>query len=173
MHRLMAVALTGTALTGVSMTTHTAAAAPGPCTNLQTLSLDLPGKKPDTTLIAEVCSETSAGKIRSSVTLHWQIDVDQVEDFGKRWTSVKVDSRLERRATSSGADSVVNSLTCDFTANLNKEYGRSSDGPTCVSPWTTFDPAAYWSGDATITYDLEGDAKGAQTWQLTGSPLKH
>ncbi|WP_275902530.1 hypothetical protein [Streptomyces clavuligerus] len=34
------------------------------------------------------------------------------------------------------------------------------------------DTILWWSTDATVVYDLEGDTQGPVTWELNGSPLQ-
>ncbi|MBT2396197.1 hypothetical protein J7E89_09485 [Streptomyces sp. ISL-100] len=170
--RLSTFTATAAALSAVMLTSHSASAAETCSTaNGNVRAIDLPGLKPDTQIGAEVCADPSSdGKIKANTTLNWGILDDQVQDTGKRFTSFKVTTRLENRPTSSGTDSVVTSTTCDFTDKLNQNYANAT-GLTCSSPAAVFNPDLWWSGDATVVYDIEADGKGAITWQLTGSPL--
>ncbi|GAB2575069.1 hypothetical protein GCM10027168_04990 [Streptomyces capparidis] len=135
-----------------------------------TTVLDLPGAKPDTLIGTDVCSVVSGGRIRAEVTVRWQIVDDQVIDRSTRFTSFRVTSRLEHRGEPAGADTVAATAVCDLTEQLNAAYANSV-GVTCSSPAAAFDADLWWSGDATVVYDLADDGKGPITWQLTGSPL--
>ncbi|MET9513844.1 hypothetical protein [Streptomyces sp. NPDC002994] len=170
--RLSTFTATAVACSAVVLTSHSASAAETCSTASGNVrAIDLPGLKPDTQIGADVCAAPSAdGKIKTNTTLNWGILDDQVQDSGKRFTSFKVTSRLENRPTSSGADTVITSITCDFTDKLNQSYANAS-GLTCSSPNAAFNPDLWWSGDATVVYDIEADGKGPITWQLTGSPL--
>ncbi|MFD8574913.1 hypothetical protein ACFV1H_06260 [Streptomyces virginiae] len=124
---------------------------------------------PEAQLSVPTCVEAVAdGKVRGKATVNWGFINDGQSDMtSKRFTSFKVTTRLESRAPG-GTDVVVNSKTCDVTANINAAPESSF---TCLTPAVTLDPAKQWSGDATVVYDIEGDGKGPITWQLTGSPL--
>ncbi|MEU2449840.1 hypothetical protein ABZ605_07255 [Streptomyces sp. NPDC012765] len=129
----------------------------------------MPGAIPEAQLNAPVCVESlPEGKVRGKATVNWAFINDGQSDLaGKRFTSFKVTTRLESRAPG-GADAVVHSTTCDLTATIN---ANAEGSYTCLTPAAILDPSKQWSGDATVVYDIEGDAKGAITWQLTGSPL--
>ncbi|MFG2993353.1 hypothetical protein ACGFZK_29330 [Streptomyces sp. NPDC048257] len=129
----------------------------------------MPGTIPEAQLNAPVCVESLPdNKVRGKATLDWGFINDGQSDLtGKRYTSFKVTARLESRAPG-GTDVVVNSKTCDLTAAINANAEGSF---ACLTPAATLDPSRQWSGDATVVYDIEGDGKGAVTWQLTGSPL--
>ncbi|MET9635607.1 MULTISPECIES: hypothetical protein [Streptomyces] len=124
---------------------------------------------PEAQLSVPTCVEAVAdGKVRGKATVNWGFINDGQSDMtSKRFTSFKVTTRLESRVPG-GTDVVVNSKTCDVTANINAAPESSF---TCLTPAVTLDPAKQWSGDATVVYDIEGDGKGPITWQLTGSPL--
>ncbi|MEU1376865.1 hypothetical protein ABZ442_24850 [Streptomyces triculaminicus] len=159
---------------GAATPSASAAGGPPPCWSgpaaHSSRTFDLPGRKPTTTLYADVCADRSGEAVRGAVDIYWQIDDDRVQDNGKRFTSVRITSRLERRTGASGADQVVATRTCDVTDRLNKDYS-SAVALSCTTPWTGYDPAYRWSGDATVTVDIEGDGKGPVTWELPGSPL--
>ncbi|MDN3297600.1 hypothetical protein QWM81_26895 [Streptomyces ficellus] len=133
-------------------------------------TLDLPGDKPDTAIFADVCvGVVNGNQVQARTTLYWHLLADQVVDRSKRFSSVRVTTRAEKRSTN-GTDSIVTSKTCDFTDQLNQAWANST-ALTCQSPATAFGSTGSWSADATVIYDIEGDGKGAITWQLTGSPL--
>ncbi|MCX4822785.1 hypothetical protein OG883_23370 [Streptomyces sp. NBC_01142] len=111
-------------------------------------------------------------EFQARATVHWQILVDQVVDKSERFASFKVTTRAEKRTTATSTDTVVASKTCDFTEQFNKDWANAT-GLTCQAPATRFDPAAWWSSDTAVTYDIEDDSKGPTTWQLTGSSLVH
>ncbi|WP_037650225.1 hypothetical protein [Streptomyces flavidovirens] len=170
--RLSTFAAAAVAFSGVIMTSQSARAAATCSTASSNLRvIDLPGLKPDTQIGADVCADPSADKnVKADVTLNWGILDDQVQDAGKRFTSFKVISRLENRPSPSGVDRVVASTTCDFTNKFNQSYANAT-GLTCSTPTAAYNADLHWSGDATVVYDIEGDGKGAITWQLTGTPL--
>ncbi|ANW17295.1 hypothetical protein [Streptomyces clavuligerus] len=133
--------------------------------------LDLPGDKPDTQVHAENCVQIQSGAtgpVTGRTVLHWGILVDQVIDRSKRFTSVKVTTRLESRPTATGSDTVRSSRTCDVTADLNAAWANST-GLNCHAAPVDYD-GQWWSTDATVVYDLEGDGRGPVTWELLGSP---
>ncbi|MDQ0750090.1 hypothetical protein QF034_004321 [Streptomyces africanus] len=136
-----------------------------------------PGQKPQTTYYVENtgANTTSNGNMTGKSVVYWQLGVDQVIDGSKRFTSFKITTRIEERLTKTGEDNVVTKKTCDLTAMVNDHYAWSSDSPenTCVAPSTTYDGELWWSSDATIVYDIEGDAKGAITQELPGTALVH
>ncbi|GGP00751.1 hypothetical protein [Wenjunlia tyrosinilytica] len=168
-----AAAVATAALASVLMGAHPAGAAQQTCSPApNTRSIDLPGRKPTTLVGADVCARLDGDELRSDITLHWQIEEDQVEDNSTRFDSFKIISRLERRSAPSGSDSVVTVTPCDFTTDLNKEYANSV-GVTCSTSEEKFNPAYWWSSDATVVYDIKGDGKGPITWELTGSGLVH
>ncbi|MET9518245.1 hypothetical protein [Streptomyces sp. NPDC002994] len=161
----------------LGLSAPSSAAAPGTklCADSSTnvRDIDLPGQKPDTKIAADVCVSLSAsGHIQASTTLTWAILEDQVQDRSKRFTSFTVTTRAEKRQTSDGADNVVASTTCDFTKQLNDAWANAT-GLTCAATSVAFDPSQWWSSDTTVVYNVEGDNKGAVTWQLGGSPLIH
>ncbi|MGR8008797.1 hypothetical protein [Streptomyces hypolithicus] len=169
--RLSTLAAASIACSSITMSQSASAAESCAAASRNIRVIDLPGLKPDTQVGADVCAAPSSdGKVRADVTLNWGILDDQVQDAGKRFTSFKVTSRLESRLTSSGADKVVASTTCDLTDELNQSYAKAT-GLRCSSPAAAFNPDLYWSGDATVVYDVEGDGRGAITWQLAGSPV--
>ncbi|MEU8772454.1 hypothetical protein [Streptomyces sp. NPDC048606] len=128
----------------------------------------MPGGIPEAQLYVPTCVEALPGnKVRGKATVNWGFINDGEIDNSKRFASFKVTTRLESRVPG-GTDVVVNSKTCDLTADIN---ATNNGAFTCLSPEATLDPSKRWSGDATVVYDIEGDKKGAITWQLVGSPL--
>ena len=134
-----------------------------------------PGEKPQTTYSVENTATNSGGKITAKSVVTWQIVDDTVQDTSKRFTSFKITTRLETRLSKDGADVVNTSKTCDLTKLVNDNYSWSIVDPanTCTAPSLTYDGDVWWSSDATIVYDIEGDGKGAITKDLLGSPLVH
>ncbi|WP_086561798.1 hypothetical protein [Streptomyces africanus] len=136
-----------------------------------------PGQKPQTTYYVENtgANTTSNGNMTGKSVVYWQLGVDQVIDGSKRFTSFKITTRIEERLSKTSEDEVVTKKTCDLTAVVNDHYAWSFDSPenTCVAPSITYDGELYWSSDATIVYDIEGDAKGAITQELPGTALVH
>jgi len=135
-----------------------------------------PGQKPATYYYIANCVDVTSGKVTASSNVSWQIVDDQVIDNSKRFTSFKITTRVESRSDSGASDAIVASKTCDWTALFNDDYsGPAEPGPatTCKVPSVTYNKELYWSSDSTIVYDIEGDAKGAITKQLVGSPLMH
>ncbi|MGX2996132.1 hypothetical protein JNUCC64_17920 [Streptomyces sp. JNUCC 64] len=99
-------------------------------------------------------------------------DVDwRVADRDVTFASFTIRTRIERRATRNGPDTVVDSGTHDLTREVNASAGPR-DPERCHTPGlVTYDPAYWWSSDATVVYDVAGDGAGPVTWELTGSPL--
>ncbi|GAA2762664.1 hypothetical protein GCM10010103_17050 [Streptomyces paradoxus] len=133
-----------------------------------------PGDKPQTTYYVENTATLSSSLTGKSV-MRWQIIDDQVVDNSKRFTSFKITTRIEERLTKTGEDHVHTSKTCDLTKLVNDNYSwfRTEPANTCVAPSAVYDGELWWSTDATIVYDIEGDGKGAITQELLGSPLIH
>lgn len=136
-----------------------------------------PGQKPQTTYYVDNTGAyaTQSGNMTGKSVVYWQLGVDQVIDGSKRFTSFKITTRIEERLTRTGEDHVVTKKTCDMTEIVNNYYAWTYDSPenTCVAPSTTYDGELWWSSDATIVYDIEGDAKGAITQELPGTALVH
>ncbi|CAM5409745.1 hypothetical protein [Streptomyces purpurascens] len=133
-----------------------------------------PGQKPQTTYYVENTGNVSGGVTGKSV-VSWGIIDDQVVDNSKRFTSFKITTRIEERLTKTSGDHVVTSKTCDLTKLVNDNYSWFAVDPanTCVAPSAVYDGGLWWSTDATIVYDIEGDGKGAVTQETLGSPLIH
>ncbi|GAA4294750.1 hypothetical protein GCM10023086_07290 [Streptomyces venetus] len=133
-----------------------------------------PGQKPQTTYYVQNTG-TVSGSMTGKSVMSWQIIDDQVVDNSKRFTSFKITTRIEERLTKTSEDHVVTSKTCDLTKLVNDNYSWFQVEPanTCVAPSTVYDGEVYWSADATIVYDIEGDGKGAITKETLGSPLIH
>jgi hypothetical protein len=133
-----------------------------------------PGDKPQTTYYVENTA-TLSGSLTGKSVMSWQIIDDQVIDNSKRFTSFKITTRIEERLTKTGEDHVYTSRTCDLTKLVNDNYSWFQVEPanTCVAPSAVYDGELWWSTDATIVYDIEGDGKGAITQELLGSPLIH
>ncbi|KOX00754.1 hypothetical protein ADK65_14180 [Streptomyces sp. NRRL B-1140] len=136
-----------------------------------------PGQKPQTTYYVENtgAQTTSNGNMTGKSVVYWQLGVDQVIDASKRFTSFKITTRVEARLGKSAEDEVITKKTCDMTAIINDHYAWSYDSPdnTCVAPSATYDGELWWSSDATVVYDIEGDGKGAITQELPGTQLVH
>ena len=136
-----------------------------------------PGQKPQTTYYVENtgANTTSNGNMTGKSVVYWQLGVDQVIDGSKRFTSFKITTRIEERLSKTSEDHVVTKKTCDMTEIVNDHYAWSYDAPenTCVAPSTTYDGELWWSSDATVVYDIEGDGKGAITQELEGTRLVH
>ncbi|MFF2193554.1 hypothetical protein [Streptomyces sp. NPDC058157] len=129
----------------------------------------MPGGIPEAQLYVPTCIEAlPGGKVRGKASVNWSFMNDGQSDLSsKRFTSFKVTVRLKGRVPG-GTDAVVTSKTCDVTARINTAAAGDMD---CLAPSTALDAKKQWSGDATVVYDIEGDAKGSFTWQLTSSPL--
>ncbi|KUF16273.1 hypothetical protein AT728_18240 [Streptomyces silvensis] len=84
-----------------------------------------------------------------------------------------IQTRVERRATPDGRDTVVDSATCDITKTLNSAAKPRYPEQCHPAGLVWYDANYWWSTDATVTYDVEGDGKGDITWKLNGSPLVH
>ncbi|MGX1567126.1 hypothetical protein [Streptomyces sp. NPDC055506] len=136
-----------------------------------------PGQKPQTTYYVENtgANTTSNGNMTGKSVVYWQLGVDQVIDGSTRFTSFKITTRLESRLGASGTDEIRTKRTCDMTEVVNNHYAWSYDSPenTCVAPSATYDGELWWSSDATVVYDIEGDGKGAITQELDGTRLIH
>ncbi|MFC9128699.1 hypothetical protein ACFT4A_17875 [Streptomyces sp. NPDC057099] len=136
-----------------------------------------PGQKPQTTYYVENtgANTTSNGNMTGKSVVYWQLGVDQVIDGSTRFTSFKITTRIESRLGTSGTDEVRTKKTCDMTAVVNDHYQWSYDSPenTCVAPSVVYDGELWWSSDATVVYDIEGDGKGAITQELEGTKLVH
>lgn len=174
---LATFALVGGALAG-GIAFASPAAAVSSCSDdfAHQFNIIFPGQKPETTYYIPNCADVTSGKVTASSTVRWQIVDDQVIDNSKRFTSFKITTRVESHADSGGSDTIVTTKTCDLTALLNADYsGPAEDGPAnrCVAPTATYDKNLWWSSDATLVYDIEGDGKGAITKELYGSPLLH
>ncbi|GHI02319.1 hypothetical protein AQI88_26550 [Streptomyces cellostaticus] len=168
---LTAVGLTSTAVAlGVLLAGPAAAAS----TTTQ-FDVTFPGKKPTTEYYGENSGTLKDGNMTAKSVMSWQILDDQVIDNSKRFTSFKITTRLEERLTKTTEDHVVTSKTCDLTKLVNDNYTWFQNEPvnTCAAPSAVYDGEVYWSADATIVYDIEGDGRGPITQQLTGSPLVH
>ena len=133
-----------------------------------------PGSKPQTLYSVQNTAALSGSMTGKSV-VSWQILEDQVVDNSKRFTSFKITTRIEERLTKTSEDHVYTSKTCDWTKIVNDNYSwfQIEPGNTCVAPSAVYDGELWWSTDATIVYDIEGDGKGAFTKELQGSPLVH
>jgi hypothetical protein len=133
-----------------------------------------PGNKPQTTYYVENTG-TESGSMTGKSVMSWGIIDDQVVDNSKRFTSFKITTRIEERLTKTSGDHVVTSKTCDLTKLVNDNYSWFQVEPanTCVAPSAVYDGGLWWSADATIVYDIEGDGKGAVTQEVLGSPLIH
>lgn len=119
----------------------------------------------------DLCTSIIGGKIQSQVHTLWGKEDFAPSPVTKKFTSFKVESRLERRTESDPKDTVVSSVTCDFTDALNRQTSNADfNAYVCASPQKSL-TAGLWSTDSTITYDVEGDGKGLISWELTGSPL--
>lgn len=177
----LALLTSGTAFAAPASATTTgtpavAAAGPEKCSTSSGANgrdLDLPGDKPDTHVYIENCGQlhapaTGPAWVSGRTGINWMILVDQVIDRSKRFTSVKVTTRLESRPTATGSDTVRSSRTCDVTADLNAAWANST-GLNCHAAPVDYD-GQWWSTDATVVYDLEGDGRGPVTWELLGSP---
>ncbi|WP_327414551.1 hypothetical protein [Streptomyces sp. NBC_01233] len=167
--RASAVAAAAVAFSGIISVSQSASAAQTCTTTGNSRIQSMPGAIPEAQLNAPTCVEALPdNKVRGKATVNWGFINDGQSDLtSKRFTSFKVTTRLESRVPG-GTDVVVNSKTCDLTANIN----AAPEGAfACLTPAVTLDPGKQWSGDATVVYDIEGDAKGPITWQLVGSPL--
>ncbi|MEU3721526.1 hypothetical protein [Streptomyces sp. NPDC031705] len=167
--RASAVGAAVVALSGVISVSQSASAAQT-CTTVANGRIQaMPGAIPEAQLSIPTCIEALPdNKVRGRAGLHWDFINDGQSDLaGKRFTSFKVTARLESRVPG-GTDIVVTSKTCDVTTDINT---APTGDLVCLAPSATLDPKRQWSGDATAVYDIEGDAKGPITWQLTGSPL--
>ncbi|WP_282795736.1 hypothetical protein [Streptomyces sp. CC224B] len=96
-----------------------------------------------------------------------------IEDPDITFSKFKVQTRVEKRASEDGRDTVVDSVTCDFTQALNSAAQPRYPEMCYPTAVVWYDANFWWSTDATVTYDIEGDGKGDLTWELTGSPLVH
>ena len=136
-----------------------------------------PGQKPQTTYFVDNtgANVTSSGNMTGKSVVYWQLGVNQVIDGSKRFTSFKITTRVEARLGKDGDDEVITKKTCDMTEVINDHYQYFYDSPenTCVAPPTTYDGELWWSSDATVVYDIEGDGKGAITQELAGTTLIH
>ncbi|MCX4659224.1 hypothetical protein [Streptomyces uncialis] len=138
---------------------------------------------PCTAIGANVKALTGSGTNRVEVKLcGWRTvvedlvegfaDVDWlIEDPGITFTKFKVQTRIEKRSTTNGADAVVSTSTCDIATALNSAAQPRVPERCAPSELVWYDSRYWWSTDATVTYDIEGDAQGDVTWHLTGSPL--
>ncbi|NGO08356.1 hypothetical protein G5C60_12160 [Streptomyces sp. HC44] len=133
-----------------------------------------PGDKPHSAYYVQNTA-TLSGRMTGKSVMSWQIMDDQVVDNSKRFTSFKITTRIEERLTKTTEDHVVTSKTCDWTKLVNDNYSWFLLEPanTCVAPAAVYDGELWWSTDATVVYDIEGDGKGAITQELLGSPLIH
>ncbi|WP_372409238.1 hypothetical protein [Streptomyces luteireticuli] len=175
MSRACAVVLAGIGLTGGMLTASPAVAAETvKCADggVNSKEFTLPGKKPATAVHAGVCTKVAAGKVRASVGLTWQILDDQVLDKGKRWDSFTVQVRLKARPAKNGADTVVVQKSCDLTAKLNANWTNAvEEDATCEVPAQAMKSGQWYSADATVIFDVTGDAKGPAKWEMVGSPF--
>ncbi|MET4921022.1 hypothetical protein P3L51_01345 [Streptomyces sp. PSRA5] len=133
-------------------------------------AIDLPGLKPDTLVSVEQCLELQGATVQASSSLVWQILDDVVQDRGKRFTSFKVTNRLETRLAPGEVPRSVTTKTCDFTAQLNAAWSNSV-AIECAAPAAAYNSEQSWASGATVVYDLEGDGKGAVTWEIASAPL--
>ncbi|MFC5144550.1 hypothetical protein [Streptomyces aureoversilis] len=96
-----------------------------------------------------------------------------IEDPDITFSKFKIQTRVEKRAAADGKDTVVDSATCDITKALNSAAEPRYPEQCHPAAVVWYDPKYWWSTDATVTYDVEGDGKGDITWELSGSPLVH
>ncbi|MFB7055942.1 hypothetical protein ACFCXT_22780 [Streptomyces vinaceus] len=169
---LAAFAATGGILAGGIAFASPAAAVSSCGENSGSVDIAFPGKKPQSLYSFMNCADVSNGKVSAWTWTTWQMMVDVAEDPGKRFTSFKVTTRLEKREWG-GVDTVVSSTTCDLTRMVNENLGWAAleKENKCLAPSATYDKNMWWSSDSTVSYDIEGDGKGVITKQLTGSPL--
>ncbi|ANW22460.1 hypothetical protein [Streptomyces clavuligerus] len=136
--------------------------------------VDLPGTRPTTWITGKNCVQLHQPQAPAWVSGRTAIDWDTMEepitDRSKRFTSFKVTTRLESRPSQTGTDTVQSSRTCDFTANLNADFSGMNLYCYALPVDNPVDTILWWSTDATIVYDLEGDTQGPITWELEGSP---
>ncbi|QCX77886.1 hypothetical protein C9F11_21270 [Streptomyces sp. YIM 121038] len=96
-----------------------------------------------------------------------------IEDPEIVFSKFKIQTRIEKRATADGRDIVVDSATCDFAKALNSAAKPRYPEQCHPAAVVDYDANYWWSTDATVTYDVEGDGKGEIAWELNGSPLVH
>ncbi|MGW0284043.1 hypothetical protein ACWDXT_13120 [Streptomyces sp. NPDC003236] len=170
---LTTVGLVSTAVALGALLAGPAAAATTSTTT--TFDITFPGSKPQSEYYVDNSLALKNGGLATRSMTYWQILDDQVIDNSKRFTSFKITSRVEERLTKTSEDHVVTSKTCDLTQLVNDNYSWFQDEPAnnCVAPSPVYDGEVFWSTDATVVYDIEGDGHGAFTKELTGSPLVH
>ncbi|MET7379888.1 hypothetical protein ABZT08_13890 [Streptomyces sp. NPDC005526] len=144
-------------------------------TNTGDFTITFPDKRPATAYYVANEAKLASGNITAESHVSWQILDDQVVDLSKRFTSFKINTRLESRPGKDNPDAVEATKTCDLTKLVNDHYTWFLDEPasTCTVPSTLYDGDLWWSSDSTVVYDIEGDGKGPITKQLLGSPLSH
>ncbi|HEX6343082.1 hypothetical protein [Umezawaea sp.] len=170
MRRTIAAALGAVAALVISLAGASAAYAypVDHCAADQSKQFALPNKT-DVIATVMICIQTdSDGTVRSRFNMHWRYNGPPLGANYKfdRWDAT---IRTERRQPPSTTDSIVNSATCSFMDDFNDGY--IDYNLECYTGWVVRSNAYYYSGDATVVFDIDGDGKGSSTWNLTGSPL--
>lgn len=153
--RIIALAAVAGIMTAVPIAP--AQAATVKCSAWQSKSFDLPNK-PDITVSIAVCIHKDGNYRHGYFLYKWPATTL----FGKRFDKFVLKPRLERY------DTDIKLGSCDITGVIN-DSSRAYAG-RCVTPTSNSSAQGGWTGDGSVTYNIDADGLGDRGWSLTGSP---
>ncbi|GAA4715097.1 hypothetical protein [Phytohabitans rumicis] len=120
----------------------------------------LPGK-PDHAAAFKVCVQRSGKYLRAYIS--WkETDVADLALGQKRYDLFTLGTRLERY------DGHIAWKNCNLLADMNEGFW---DDGTCYTSWVYTTLTGGWTGDGTLSVDIDNDGKGGFVRELTGSPV--
>lgn len=160
-------------LGGMTLATPAQADSPTTRCHTSTKSFNLP-YKPDVRVSATICARctgTWGGYRHYSAWLHkarwsgtaWFIG-------GKRFNDFSVGMRLEHGSKS--IDTCDSNGICevrDLSADINSKESGSKTYSRGYGSVNIATKKTWWTGDATVTVDINGDGEGARSWGLHGT----
>jgi hypothetical protein len=129
------------------------------CSSWQSKRFALP-RKPDHEVRMKTCVQRDGNYLRAYVK--WEeTDVTDHSLDQKRFDMFIIGTRLERY------DADIAWKNCDIVDDMNDWfYGLG----TCHTAWVHSTLDGGWTGDSTVSYDIDNDGKDGYAWGLTGSP---
>lgn len=153
----IALAATAVAVTGTVFAPGIAQAASA-C-HATTEEFAIPGAL-DPEVTVTLCVRTSGSNVYATALVEW--DRASLGNMGDPdFESFLLNLRLER------SDSSIRSASC----NLNTAINSHRDGQFgCTTAQVAKGSSTSWTADGTVSYNIDNDGLGAQSWQLHGSP---